>query len=42
MSRGRRRAVVDRREEILDATLQQVDRLGLAATRVADVAQRWG
>ncbi len=27
-----------RREEILTATLEQVDRLGLAATRVADVA----
>lgn len=42
MSRGRRRSVVDRREEILDATLQQVDRLGLAATRVTDVAHALG
>jgi AcrR family transcriptional regulator len=35
----RRRNVEVRREELLTATLEQVDRLGLAATRVADVAQ---
>jgi len=36
---GRRRQRVElRREEILTATLEQVDRLGLAATRVSDVA----
>ena len=33
-----RRRVEVRREEILDATLEVVTRLGLAATRVADVA----
>ena len=33
-----RRKVDVRREEILDATVEQVERLGLAATRVADVA----
>lgn len=42
MSGKRRRSVDARREEILDATLEQVDRLGLAATRVADVAQALG
>lgn len=42
MSGTRRRSVDDRREEILDATLAQVDRLGLAATRVADVAHALG
>jgi AcrR family transcriptional regulator len=39
---GRRRRVDLRREEILTATLEQVDRLGLASTRVADVAQALG
>ena len=39
---GRRRSVDLRREEILTATLEQVDQLGLAATRVADVAQALG
>jgi AcrR family transcriptional regulator len=34
----RRRNVEVRREELLVATLEQVDRLGLAATRVSDVA----
>ena len=38
----RRRNVDLRREEILTATLEQVDRLGLAATRVADVAHALG
>ena len=38
MTARRRRNVELRREEILTATLEQVDRLGLAATRVADVA----
>jgi AcrR family transcriptional regulator len=42
MSGTRRRSVDVRREEILTATLEQVDRLGLAATRVADVAQALG
>ena len=37
-----RRSVDLRREEILTATLEQVDRLGLAATRIADVAQALG
>jgi AcrR family transcriptional regulator len=39
---GRRRSVDLRREEILDATLEQVDRLGLASTRVSDVAGALG
>ncbi|WP_203231347.1 TetR/AcrR family transcriptional regulator [Nocardioides caldifontis] len=39
---GRRRKVEVRREELLTATLEQVERLGLAATRVADVAQALG
>ena len=38
MTAKRRRDVDVRREEILTATLEQVDRHGLAATRVADVA----
>jgi AcrR family transcriptional regulator len=42
MSGKRRRSVDVRREEILVATLEQVDRLGLAATRVTDVAQALG
>lgn len=42
MSGKRRRSVDVRREEILTATLEQVDRLGLAATRVTDVAQALG
>ncbi|MDX6325497.1 MAG: hypothetical protein QOK15_1851 [Nocardioidaceae bacterium] len=37
-----RRRVEVRREEILDATLEVVTRLGLAATRVADVASALG
>lgn len=37
-----RRKVEVRREEILDATVEQVERLGLAATRVADVAAAMG
>lgn len=39
MTAKRRRDVEVRREELLDATLEQVDRVGLAATRVADVAK---
>lgn len=42
MSGKRRRSVDVRREEILTATLEQVDRLGLGATRVSDVAQALG
>jgi len=44
MASGRvtRRRVEVRREEILDATLEVVTRLGLAATRVADVAAELG
>ena len=38
MTAKRRRDVEVRREEILTATLAQVDTVGLAATRVADVA----
>jgi AcrR family transcriptional regulator len=38
----RRRDVEVRREEILVATLEQVDTVGLAATRVADVASALG
>lgn len=38
MTAKRRRDVELRREEILVATLAQVDKVGLAATRVADVA----
>ena len=41
MTRGRRNVEL-RREEILTATLAQVDELGLAATRVADVAHALG
>lgn len=41
MTRGRRNVEL-RREEILTATLEQVDELGLAATRVADVAYALG
>ncbi len=37
-----RRSVEVRREEILEATLEQVDRLGLASTRVGDVATALG
>ena len=37
-----RRAVELRRDEILSATVDQVDRLGLAATRVSDVAAALG
>ena len=39
MTAKRRRDVEVRREELLVATLAQVDRVGLAATRVADVAK---
>ncbi len=39
---GERRDVQDRREQILTATLDQVDRIGLAATRVSDVAGALG
>jgi AcrR family transcriptional regulator len=42
MTRGSRRTVEVRREEILTATIDQVDRLGLAETRVSDVAQALG
>jgi AcrR family transcriptional regulator len=38
----RRRAVELRREEILECTREIVDRLGLAATRVTDVAEAMG
>ena len=39
MTRVRRRSVEVRREEILTATVDLVDRVGLAATRVVDVAE---
>lgn len=39
---GRRRTVEVRREQLLTATLEQVDRLGLAAIRVQDVAAALG
>jgi AcrR family transcriptional regulator len=39
MTRRARRSVEVRREEILSATVDLLDRLGLAATRVADVAE---
>jgi len=39
---GRRRDVDLRREEILSATLEQVDQRGLASTRVSDVAHALG
>jgi AcrR family transcriptional regulator len=39
MTRARRRSVEVRRQEILTATIDLVDRLGLSATRVADVAE---
>jgi AcrR family transcriptional regulator len=39
MTRARRRSVEVRREEILTATIDLVDRVGLAATRVVDVAE---
>ena len=38
VTRRARRSVEVRREEILSATVELLDRLGLAATRVADVA----
>lgn len=38
MTRRARRSVEVRREEILSATVELLDRLGLSATRVADVA----
>lgn len=38
----RRRAVEVRRDEILSATTDLLDRVGLAATRVADVAEELG
>jgi AcrR family transcriptional regulator len=42
VSGGRRRSVEVRREEILTATLAEVDRIGLASTRVSDVADALG
>lgn len=42
MSHGTRLAVEDRREEILAATIEHVQRVGLASTRVADVANALG
>jgi AcrR family transcriptional regulator len=42
VTKGRRRSVEVRREEILTATLGEVDRIGLAATRVSDVAGALG
>lgn len=42
MSSGRRRTATLRQEEILGATLAVVERDGLAATRVADVASALG
>ncbi len=42
MTGARRRSVEVRREEILTATLAEVDRIGLAATRVSDVAAALG
>ncbi len=42
MTRRARRSVEVRREEILSATVELLDRLGLAATRVADVADSLG
>ena len=39
---GRRRSVEVRREEILTATLELVDRIGLAESRVSDVAAALG
>lgn len=42
MSRGTRLAVEDRREEILAATIEHVQRVGLASTRVGDVADTLG
>jgi AcrR family transcriptional regulator len=42
MGRGSRRSVEVRREEILGATIEVVDKVGLANTRVADVAAALG
>ena len=42
MTRRARRGVEVRREEILAATTELLDRIGLAATRVADVAEALG
>ena len=42
MTRRARRSVDVRREEILSATVELLDRIGLAATRVADVAHELG
>ena len=42
MTRRARRSVEVRREEILSATIELLDRIGLAATRVADVADELG
>jgi AcrR family transcriptional regulator len=42
VSRGTRLAAEVRREEILTATIQHVQRVGLASTRVADVAATLG
>lgn len=42
MSRGDRRSAEVRREEILTATIELIDRTGLAQTRVADVGAALG
>ena len=42
MTRRDRRAVEVRREEILSATVELLDRIGLAAIRVSDVAHQLG
>ena len=42
MSRGTRLAAEVRREEILTATVEHVQRVGLASTRVGDVAEALG
>jgi AcrR family transcriptional regulator len=42
MTRRARRSVEVRREEILTATVDLLDRVGLAATRVGDVAEELG
>ena len=42
MTRRGRRAVEVRREEILTATTELLDRIGLSAIRVADVAEELG
>ena len=42
MTRRARRSVDVRREEILSATVELLDRIGLSATRVTDVADELG